>query len=148
MSENRAYFKVNVSGGCDPFWEGDSEDAYDRADTWTDHTLESVHASEVERYMDNEFISFPLVAGETVYVLHAQWSTGDSFGNDEGSGYEIVGVYKTLAEAEMDKATLEAADNNSYKPVTLLHDIPYHIPWHGYFESLDWLEINAFMVQP
>jgi hypothetical protein len=62
------------------------------------------------------------------FFVVAVWSTGDSFGHDEAANIEIMSVHKTLEEAENAKSILEKTTD-------------YSVPWNGYFERLNCLEI-------
>lgn len=73
-----------------------------------------------------------IVAGDRVYLVYAVYTTGDSFGSD-GGNVELLSVFKDRAEAEESK--------EHYSKVR-----DYSVPWNGYFESLDELEIEECVV--
>jgi hypothetical protein len=194
-----AAFKVDYTSYTDVTREA-TEPEYDRDDTSTSHTLQSVELVEDNRF--NCVGAFDAVPGETVYVVSATYSTGDSFGHDAGSGLEFVAVFKTLEKAERCRQQLQAhtdiyqmlnrcwRENDPNEEARLLalnsrlaeplksrvkkvkgvtktvidpktfegfsakyqdeRDEVHTLcpPWLGYFESLDSLSVDAFLLQP
>ena len=139
------YINTTSRGGqCGP--DPDPDDMWDRADTWSEHDIRSVHANKHNHmYMDSEPIDFKPVVGQQVHVLHVQWSSGDSFGNDQGGCHEVIAIYQDIEKARAEMTMLEATV--TYGEITLSNNVPYYIPWHGYFEALDWLKVETFTIQ-
>ena len=115
----------------------DSDDSWDRADTYTDWTFgERFYTS--DKYGDL-YMSYKPETGDTYYVVVVVYSTGDSFGHDEAYGAEWMGIYKTEKEASaLEKLIL---DNESEQSLEYLDGEGNKIsmgfvPWHGYFEDL------------
>lgn len=67
-----------------------------------------------------------LLDGQSVLVVVAVWSTGDSFGYDTDYYAKIVNISETKEESDEHLSKAEA-HNDKY---SLLY------PWGGYFESL------------
>lgn len=95
---------------------------------------------------------------DDVFVLWAEWSTGDSFGNSSRGCTETLGVFKSkrCAEELRDALTKFSPNVNSsdwsgkysFKSETSdgqKFSIGY-VPWCGYFESLDALNIEETTV--
>ena len=126
-------------GGYDP------DISWSRDSTSSSHTLYDVYDSEHSRsyYLEEVPVNFEPSKGDIVYVLHAQWSTGDSFGFDNGYGHEVIAIYTDKDMAWRDKDKLEAGSGS----VDLEAGFPWYIPWNGYFESLDWIKIEERVVE-
>ena len=194
-----AAFKVNYTSYTDVTREA-TEPEYDRDDTSTSHTLQSVELVEDNRF--NCVGAFEATPGDTVHVVSATYSTGNSFGHDAGSGLEFVAVFKTFEKAERCRQQLQAhtdiyqmlnrrwRENDPNEEARLLalssklaepvkpktkkvkgvskavfdpktfdglsakyqdeRDEVHTLcpPWLGYFESLDSLSVDAFVLQP
>lgn len=93
-----------------------------------------------------------LKAGDTVYVVVADYESGDTFGRS-GGHYQILDAFASADEAD---ALLEAA--NAYNDQGgsrserisrgLSHNgVNYYVSWDGYFESLNSLDIWAVDVR-
>jgi len=112
--------------------EADSEDIWDRDST--DGSVSVVGASLVS---DNKYDTLPapegVNVGDTLYLIWAQYGTGDSFGSDGGK-YELLEVCRTKEAAEERK--------KYYINVT-----DYSVPWNGYFEWLQSLNIEEFILE-
>lgn len=108
----------------------DPNNMWDRASTDTTWSFGGLYLSNKRRgYEDLNYDSHkPYKIGDIVYVIVAVWSDGDSFGYDRGSNAEIFGVFSTYKEAEDCVTKLKKKRG-------------YDVPWNGYFESLDYLEI-------
>lgn len=122
-----------------------STGGYDPEDSWsrdsTDGTVDIRGAVKVkEDGYDTLAIEKDVSVGDVVCLVWAQYSTGDSFGRDGGQ-YELLEVVADRAEAEGRKHHYE----------NVKHDGTYgaegaYLPWFGYFESLDGIYVDAFVV--
>lgn len=119
-----------------------SEDDWDRGDTTTYWTIPSTFDVTEEMDWHSEPLGFEPIPGQMYYMVYAIWSTGDSFGHDERAHCESFGIYKTEKEAEARKAALEKPEKQSKKGHTK------YLPWEGYFEHLDEMEIKAMTYVP
>jgi len=118
---------VNDEGETDQWYRGDTSTSW----IFGEVSLTSRNKYEEESYPPD----FDVKAGDTIFLVIAVWSDGDSFGHDSGARSEIFGVYKTFTEARERESELE---NGSAKD-------PY-LPWNGYFESLDYVTVETRMV--
>lgn len=73
-----------------------------------------------------------LAHGQTVFLVWAKYSTGDSFGHDGGQ-YELLEVH-----TDANTAHLRA---EHFSKVT-----DYSVPWTGYFEHLDYVTVDSFVL--
>jgi len=82
-------------------------------------------------------VPFDVVRGQTVYIVLARYSTGDSFGNSEGHGC-IVGIYKNEKDAQ---AIIDSVSDETY-----YEKVEKYPPWKGYFESLQDIFVESKVV--
>ena len=144
----------------------DSDDPYSRPDTHTEWGFgyaktDSKYADALLYLNDDEEIP------QQLYLVSVIYSTGDSFGNDFCECIEHLMVYKNYADALNCQKLVEEQDAEYRK-----HNYRYShglnkkkekfvdtlmipngdgtekelscIPWHGYFESLNNVEIYQF----
>lgn len=135
--------------------EASTDDRWDRGNT---HTSWSVNGL---RLVDQEYsdvtADFEVKEGDTVYLVYAIYSTGDSFGHDENSRIEYITVHKDRSIAEANERALNGKTSNQDKngkydwSINLQTDsgivIPYFVPWLGYFESLSGVHVESFVVE-
>lgn len=76
-----------------------------------------------------------LKAGETYWVVMAEWSTGDSFGCYSNSGYECFGIFDSQFKALQEKERLEGDESHS-------------VPWNGYFDCLENITVHSAELMP
>ena len=85
--------------------------------------------------------------GSNALVVWVQWSTGDSFGTSEVGEAEVFGIFLDLLSAIKLRDALRTAKGelNLTTPdgQTFKYD---YLPWQGYFESLDFVEISVVAV--
>lgn len=81
--------------------------------------------------------------GDEVYVLVAKYSTGDTFGHDDGR-VTIVDVFSNAALAEKILSELYPAKGFSHKAS---NGVDYYICWTGYFEALEALFVEPAIVR-
>ena len=92
-------------------------------------------------------VGFEAEAGTPVHVLWMTYSNGDSFGH--GSGYgEILWVFE---DADVARHALKAwQDNSEQYSITIKdetgRDIMLSNPGSGYFESVDSLQVDTFLL--
>ena len=108
---------------------------------------------------------FQVKAGDVVYVVWAEWSTGNSFGRGHRNRTEVMEVFmdssKALACADilengnMEKDEYGLIDTCDIIPIDkwtvtykneLGKDVPCYRPWLGYFESLDGIYVETVVV--
>lgn len=130
----------------------DPDDEWDRDDTHTSHVIRGFHAEPEEgaRFTDL-WVPYEPEYGVDYYLLYVVYSTGDSFGHDSGEGIEIIGLYTKdeLDVARENRKRIEDHDNAKDQDfhVDLLtpsgQTFQQHTPWIGYFESIDYIELEA-----
>lgn len=144
------------TGGYDPddSWSRDSTST-----TWTAPSQCRILNDEPRGYISYEIDEVPdtVKRGDTIYMTWIQWSSGDSFGHDDGAHHEVIGFYQTAELAEQARTAIEADNGGfSFEPGGNRVRVPlfdgsdtreqYTGSWKGYFESLDFVEIQAMIV--
>jgi hypothetical protein len=132
MENDVKYLKFDVEVNTWVTRESDPDDQWDNDSTDGTVTVSACHLVERDEYKALP-CSFPAKPGDTIYLVWAQYSTGDSFGS-YGAQYELCAVFNNPDEAEKEKDRLENTSD-------------YSVPWTGYFESLDSLNVESFVVQ-
>lgn len=96
--------------------------------------------------------------GQTFYAVIAVWSSGDSFGCAESGSMDVISVYPTLQQAEsvVEKLSAHTARyssdqwNYEYRCDIETPDgqpYRYYVPWLGYFETLEVLEVFPIILE-
>ena len=136
---------------CQETSEADPDDSWDRANTSTDHNIVGFRAAleSDSKYYDLA-VPFEPDFETTYYVLYAVYSTGDSFGQDDGRGVEFIGFYteNELDIANENRRTIEAPRKSDSYSITLRtptggRSFKQATPWDGYFEHLDYVDIAS-----
>lgn len=100
--------------------------------------------------------------GEIVYLVVVRYTTGCTFGSVQGC-WEIINAYKTQEEANAIANVIEEDDkaeklyehqykehqyNGKPKPeeLVLKYKGSDYVPWRGYFEALEEVEIHPMVV--
>lgn len=134
--------------------DADPDDSWDRANTSTDHNIVGFRAAlESEGKYYDLAVAFEPDFKTTYYVLYAVYSTGDSFGQDDGHSVEFIGFYTKdqldIANENMRRIETQtrSRDSDSYS-ITLrapsgVRSFEQTTPWVGYFESLDYVDIAS-----
>ena len=128
-----SYLKFDVAVNTWVTREGDPEDQWDRDSTDGSATVTACHLAHQDGY-DVLQASDIVAVGDKVWLVWAQYSTGDSFGCD-GGRYELCGVFSDSAAADAEVSRLQSVDD-------------YSVPWNGYFENLDFIKAEEFEVRP
>jgi hypothetical protein len=129
----------------------DPEDRWDRASTYTSWRVEGVELSDSDKYQAMQ-VDFPVKIGDKVWALYAVYSTGDSFGHDDGRNLELISFHKKESVARSNYETLIKRKPGDVKFSAKIKtdsgkQIDFYVPWDGYFESLDYLELESFKVE-
>lgn len=112
--------------------EADPDDKWDRDSTDGDVTVTGCRLVREDGYNVLQ-ASFDVHPGDPVWLVWAQYSTGDSFGRDGGQ-YELCSVFDSKVAAESEVKRLQAISDLS-------------VPWTGYFEALDFIKAEEFEVK-
>lgn len=147
-------YQVKYHSHCEITEERDPDDEWDRDNTSTDHFIEGVavyHKGDWGSEMHGT-VEFDLVPDKPYYLLYGIYSTGNSFGYDEGE-IEFVDLYESVEFAEEMKQRLEKHNeqrdsDDERDSVTLKAEksgkkIDFLVPWMGYFEHLSYVEIET-----
>jgi len=124
--------------------ESDPDEQWDGDDTCTSH---DIHGFKIGKYGDLS-VRFEPEYDKTYFLLYATYSTGCSFSQHEGE-IEYVDLYEDENVAWENYRRLDKhGEGYSAK---LLHEsgkeYTFSIPWIGYFESLQDLEVMAIRRQ-
>lgn len=144
------------------------EDEYSRPDTYTDHSFDDV-VRVVDQYPD-VVACFDVDQNTEAFLVYATYSTGDSFGHDYNSCYELIDLYvsKEKADQAVELIQLHERWNStrvfnrksvvedrvefvdpSYVRLTREDQSQYDffIPWYGYFESLVDVDVKRIRIK-
>lgn len=126
-----SFLKFDVSVETWVIRHGDPDDEWDN-----DSTDGIVEVTEYNLVKEDGYhvleTAFDVAPGDSVWLVWAQYSTGDSFGS-YGAQYELCGVFNDEIEAGIEAERLESVDD-------------YSVPWKGYFESLDFIKVQHMTV--
>lgn len=98
--------------------------------------------------------TFKAKIGDRVYVLWIKYGTGDSFGHESGRG-EIMWVFKNVKVAEAAakawrEQTEHYRENHEYSVVfedDNGDEVKLSNPAAGYFESLESVNVDSFLIE-
>jgi hypothetical protein len=126
--------------------EPNEDDQWDRGDSYTDHHVTGISLS----FGQSEVIGPDDVrVGETVYLVYAVYTSGDSFGTDYAANIDFVAVFRNQALADAVKRDIEKSDGKKSSIKVRLDDgrtFVYGFPWLGYFDSLCYVNVEKFVV--
>lgn len=139
-------YKVEIEQYCDH--RERSEEQYGN---WSASYTNSLK-DEVKKTNDYPDIvsTLDIEPGTQALVVWAVWSTGDSFGRARGSQAEAAGIFTDMASAVQFREALYACNEREGAIKLTTSDgqefeLDY-MPWFGYFESLDSVQINTVVV--
>lgn len=132
-----------------------TDDQWDRGDTRTSWQINEIHLDE----RGDILADFPIEEGDSVHLVYAVYSTGDSFGRSESGCMEFFTVHRDLARAEANAEILRAQNSDRVSfggtfvmEAALTTDagllLVTRVPWLGYFESLEEVCVETFVVGP
>lgn len=138
-----------VAVGCEYVTqEADPADSWDRDDTA--FALEDIHVSlspeGAKQYgmYDRDFEVENIGPGDKVHVVYVQYTTGDTFGQQEGA----ITFMDIFPEADEKKAQVLATALAECKGWDLeVGGRNYYIPFNGYFESLEGVGVTPVIVR-
>jgi hypothetical protein len=123
-------------------YEADTDDKWDRDSTERTWSFGKISASSGFDYIETDR-DFQI--GQKLFLIVAVWSSGDSFGYDGGEYMEIFAVYDDVNLA------VEAEKLLSETTIPLIlpegFEVRY-LPWRGYFEKLDYVQIVEGTLYP
>jgi len=137
---------VDIEKHCDHY-KHDGEKYGSWSSSYTNN-LKTVKIIKNDNSNNGEPIDFDVDVGDTVYVIWAEYSSGDSFGHSDRGSTEILQVYKSLNKAKLAHDMLEKSRKYECKIFSEVgEEVKCFIPWIGYFESLDKLHLDVRFVE-
>lgn len=147
------YLKFNEEHVCTDSYQ--SPEPY--GDWWAEYYFqEPTRAWEVSKgiYGSYPYVGPEPTKGDTLYVIYAVWSSGDSFGSDSQGSYEFLCVNHDRDKAYANLEKLRRHSPGPYDYTTGGNQVEvdlddgstmtvYTGSWRGYFESLDTMDIAA-----
>ncbi len=94
---------------------------------------------------ETELYEGELAEGDIIFVVIANYSSGDSFGYADRKYVDVCSINKDANLAHDNVRSL-----GSNKPIITLDNgttHPHYRPWDGYFESLDSLSVHTMIVK-
>lgn len=143
------YLHLDTNSWTDVTREADPDDSWGADDTSTSWTVNGISLSDKDGHQALP-ADFPVEVGDTVYVVYAVYSTGDSFHRADGEYLEVLSFHKNSAIAYKNKASAEGPRKDRHD-MTIEFDsgakVQRYCPWDGYFESLDSVSVESFIVK-
>jgi hypothetical protein len=128
----------------------DPNDNWDRGDTSSSTDFGDLFLSK-EGQDTNLTIPGEVNVGDQLFIIVAEYSTGDSFGHDENACIEVISAHRYREIAEHNCGILRNV-TKEYSANIFLDDgrmFKTHVPWTGYFESLTELHLlERTIVEP
>lgn len=142
----QARFKVNVIDyvDVDITKEADPDDEWSKESTYESHSIRGIETGPNCYELK---VEFPVLPNTPYYLLYYNYSTGDSFGRDEGK-IEFVGLYRDPTLAHKCEAAMTTAANSGNSEAVIWNDngIEYteYLPCvNDYFGSFDWADVQT-----
>lgn len=126
--------------------QADSDDRWDRDDTFTDWYVTGIKVVPKEDYFD-VIAPFDVNKRDWYWLVYAVYSTGDSFGSDQDGCMEILDLFMDGDKAQ---ACADSVDGSNSSVTWIREDgsegkLAY-VPWNGYFESLSYVRCEKVTV--
>lgn len=142
---------VQYESRCTDSYREDREYG-DWSESW-DYEVKGISISSRGRWSNLAYdeekinVGFEAEAGTPLYILWMTYGSGDSFGHGDGYG-EILWVFKN---ADVARQALEVfrADSEQYSIIVkddAGNNITLHNPGSGYFESVNSLQVDTFLL--
>jgi hypothetical protein len=137
------YYSYNyVTEAADP------TDSWDRDNTDTDNTLTSVNFSNVN---NGQSLAIPFTpkGGKDIYIVWAEYSTGDSFGHDGGQ-FEVIDAFSSYKKAKACEQSVYGKNSDEQHMEWIRENgvaCKTNCPWYGYFENLETIHISKMTVE-
>jgi hypothetical protein len=135
-------YKVDIYQYC--FDSEYSNEAYgDWSEDWSNEFRTIRQTKTKDEYPDVVALE-SFAPGEPVYVVWAEWTQADSFGQAHNRGYDVLGVFRTWGQA----AGLEklARETPGFEPVEYLGLKYYFGDFKGYFDYLEDIHIESTQI--
>lgn len=142
MSKDKTFgYKVDINHYCEQ--SEFSDEAYGDWYESYSNSLDSIKIVEDE-YPDVASVE-EFKVGDEVYVVWAEWSSGDSFGRGDRCSTEALAVFSKSEDAYGFAEACERAtskDGYNFTASTGQKFSSSYVPWSGYFESLDGVHVT------
>jgi len=136
------HVESGISRACD------SDDPWDRDDTWESHDPQAFEISEGSWF--DVVVPGKVNRGDRLYLVHAIYNTGDSFGHDEGL-INIIDAFKNQKKAQACADAAQKSEASQDYTFEYKNDVGVvvkaHTPWNGYFESLSGVYVTELPVR-
>lgn len=131
-------------------------DADDTSTTW--RAPDKISLSKPDTWnFETDDLPWEVKAGDTIFMVWLQYSTGNSFGRNDGEYHEVVGWYQNVDDAIKCQTAIENEDPNyRFEEGGNTIQVPtfdgqatrklYTGSWKGYFESLDDVQVETVRV--
>lgn len=139
-------YKVDIESYCDHH-----EPATEQYGNWSSRYTNTMKDTVCKTNEYPDIVSsLDIPVGSRAFVVWVVWSTGDSFGRAAGSYSEAFGIFTDLESAEWLRTTLIIIREQDGKTELNTPDgqeftLDY-MPWYGYFESLDVVNVTSVTV--
>lgn len=141
---------IEDTRGCDGPYTGHCE-------TETDLTVNYLCKESVETFGSDIEVTDEVFNLQKAYFVVVRYSTGDTFSRNRGE-YSFIAVFPSFKEANILKKEIEmwaeGYEDNKHGKYSFAPSIKnpayekeLNCPWHGYFESLDHVEIHALSIE-
>ena len=135
-------YKVEIEHYCT-----DSEYSSEPYGPWEEewsNEFRSIRRSVPETEYPDVVATEAFAPGEPVYVVWAEWTEADSFGQAHSRGHDALGVFRTREQAEgLEKL---ARETTGFEPVEYLGLKYYFGDFKGYFEYLENIHIESTQI--
>ena len=122
----------------------DPGDSWNRPDTYTSNYFVKVFKSKTPEIAS----SLDIPIGAKCYAVWVVWSSGDSFGHDEGAYTQLCGVFLDFTAARELETAINEAEGFGLKATTSDgQEFQLSTSWNGYFDSLDAVHIESTVMQ-
>lgn len=135
--------------------EGDPNEQYDGDDVDNSHSIYGFKLA--KSYGGDITLTYEPQFDRDYFLLYYLWSTGDSFSYESGK-IEFVDLYETSEEAELAKKKIEQHYETRNTPGNKRTNGPIikysngtkaelTVPYYGYFESLESVEVQTIRLE-
>lgn len=122
----------------------DPEDSWSRDSTAANITVHGIKLVKNAQYRDIT-VPFDVDINKSYILLWADYNTGDSFGSDRNLT-EFIDLFETVEAAEAARKALETATGDAQYTREDGSVVQMGVPWHGYFESLNSINLDLVRV--
>jgi hypothetical protein len=130
----------------------DSEHSGERYGSWSESWNQEIDKVVTKTESMPDVVSpLDLHFGANALVVWATYSTGDSFGRSHGGSSEVFGIFtdiKSATELRDALSDFNTRGKSSRLEITTSDGQKFtdYVPWTGYFESLDAVDIDVVTV--